>query len=645
MSSLVAIRARQSQLLSELKECLEELAKASDCEGQFVVSAQDECSPSFCFICPLTEHASKQLDDVRSGMGRGRAVGQGVKDRYVEAISSIDPRYDARVKMRRLLYHLVPDEDVLDTWFSSALWPHSTLGWPDSPRHAGGNATSLLDYYYPTSVLITSRDIVTLWVVRMVLAGLYNIGKKPFHDVYIHPKILDGRGVTMSKSKGNGVDPLDIIEVFGADALRFGVAAMTTETQDIRMPVEYRCPHCEKTTPQTANNMFERGGNPVKVLACKHCKKEFATRWADVAVQEEKGLALMVSDKFEAARNFTNKLWNAARFAFMNLDGAEPQTLTRSDLPAEDRWILAELSAVIRSTHEALANYQYSRATIGLRDFFWSRLCDWYLEMVKYRIAEDHAAAAARQILAFCLDQVLRLLHPIVPFITERLWQTLNEIAPQRGLPGVDGVGIVFPGSCAQPQHEGPQPEGRGSGSGSPGEVLTIATYPPAGGYSALDDAQVSETFQDLQNATRAVREVRNTAGIAPKDSVAVTIKTTAERTARLQEEAHILKRMARIDDLTIDPAAGRPDRSAIQIVGDLQIFVHDVIDDDAQERQRIEKAVGQLDKRIKGTESKLANENYVRSAPAEVVAETREILNGLKAERGTFQDILALLK
>ena len=191
----------------------------------------------------------------------------------------------------------------------------------------------------------------------------------------------------------------------------------------------------------------------------------------------------------------------------------------------------------------------------------------------------------------------------------------------------------------------GPQPEGRGSGSGSPGEVLTIATYPPAGGYSALDDAQVSETFQDLQSATRAVREVRNTAGIAPKDSVAVTIKTTAERTARLQEEAHILKRMARIDDLTIDPAAGRPDRSAIQIVGDLQIFVHDVIDDDAQERQRIEKAVGQLDKRIKGTESKLANENYVRSAPEEVVAETREILHGLKAERGTFQEILALLK
>jgi valyl-tRNA synthetase len=540
------------------------------------------------------------------------------------------------------------DPDVLDTWFSSALWPHSTLGWPDSPRHGGGDGTSLVDYYYPTNVLITSRDIITLWVVRMVLTGLYNINEKPFREVYIHPKILDGRGVTMSKSKGNGVDPLDIIEVFGADALRFGIAAMTTETQDIRMPVEYRCPHCEKLTPQTQKNMFERDGNPAKVLPCKFCKKEFATRWADAAVQKEKGLSLMVSDKFEAARNFTNKLWNAARFAFMNLDDAEPRTLTHSDLPAEDRWILAELSAVIRETHEALANYQYSRATIGLRDFFWSRLCDWYLEMVKYRIAEDHAAAAARQVLAFCLDQVLRLLHPIVPFMTERLWQTLNEIAPQRGLPGIEGVGIVYPGSCAQPQHEVPQPKGCGSGtdsgSGSPADVLTIAAYPPAGGYAVLDDAPVRETFGDLQNATRAVREVRNTAGIAPKDGVAVTIKTTAERTAGLVQESHILKRMARIDDLIIDSAAQRPDRSAIQIVGDLQIFVHDVIDDDAPERQRIEKAVGQLDKRIKGTESKLGNENYVRSAPPEVVAETREILSGLQAERQTLQDILALL-
>ncbi len=135
------------------------------------------------------------------------------------------------------------DADVLDTWFSSALWPHSTLGWPDQ--------TPELKYYYPTSVLITSRDIITLWVARMVLTGLYNVGDVPFHDVYIHPKILDGYGETMSKSKGNGVDPLDMIEKFGADSLRFGLAYLTTETQDVRMPVEFECPHCQTLIEQT----------------------------------------------------------------------------------------------------------------------------------------------------------------------------------------------------------------------------------------------------------------------------------------------------------------------------------------------------------------------------------------------------------
>ncbi len=250
------------------------------------------------------------------------------------------------------------DPDVLDTWFSSMLWPHSTLGWPER--------TTELDYYYPTSVLITSRDIITLWVVRMVLSGLNNLGHKPFSDVYIHPKILDGRGVTMSKSKGNGVDPVDIIEAFGADALRYGLAAMTTETQDIRMPVNYLCPHCEKLTPQTDKNMFIKGTQtPSKQLPCKHCKKEFATRWADESVQSDLGMSLMVSDKFEAARNFVNKLWNAARFAFMNLEGTTYEPLEVASLPPEDRWILAELSEVVRNTHRDLNNYQYSRATLG----------------------------------------------------------------------------------------------------------------------------------------------------------------------------------------------------------------------------------------------------------------------------------------
>ena len=157
--------------------------------------------------------------------------------------------------------------EVLDTWFSSALWPHSTLGWPAQ--------TEDLKYYYPTSVLITSRDIITLWVARMVLMGLHNIGKVPFHEVFIHPKILDGYGEGMSKSKGNGVDPLDVMEKFGADSLRFGLAYLTTETQDIRMPVEFECPHCEKLVEQTKENRVRPR------IKCKHCGKEISTQWAE----------------------------------------------------------------------------------------------------------------------------------------------------------------------------------------------------------------------------------------------------------------------------------------------------------------------------------------------------------------------------
>ena len=204
-------------------------------------------------------------------------------------------------------HKLVREQDVLDTWFSSALWPHSTLGWPEQ--------TPELAYYYPTSVLITSRDIITLWVARMVITGLYNVGEIPFHDVFIHPKILDGYGEGMSKSKGNGVDPIDVIEKFGADALRFGLAYLTTETQDIRMPVEFECPHCQKLIEQTKENRVRPR------IKCKHCGKEFSTQWAEKPADKALPRGAVVSERFELARNFCNKLWNASRFALMNLEG------------------------------------------------------------------------------------------------------------------------------------------------------------------------------------------------------------------------------------------------------------------------------------------------------------------------------------
>ena len=313
---------------------------------------------------------------------------------------------------------LVREQDVLDTWFSSALWPHSTLGWPEQ--------TPELKYYYPTSVLITSRDIITLWVARMVLTGLYNVGEVPFHDVFIHPKILDAYGEGMSKTKGNGVDPLDVIEKFGADSLRFGLAYLTTETQDIRMPVEFECPHCQDLIEQTKENRV-----PPRIK-CKHCGKEFRTQWAEKPADKDLPRGAVVSDRFELGRNFCNKLWNASRFALMNLDGYTPAAVPDAELRIEDRWILSRLATVTRQVTEALGEYRFADAARVLYGFAWDEFCSFYVEMVKSRLAGEATRPAAQRVLAHVLDTLLRLLHPMIPFVTEEVWQLLGEVAPRR---------------------------------------------------------------------------------------------------------------------------------------------------------------------------------------------------------------------
>ncbi|MFH1110589.1 MAG: valine--tRNA ligase [Planctomycetota bacterium] len=519
------------------------------------------------------------------------------------------------------------DPDVLDTWFSSCLWPFSTLGWPEDTPH--------LRQYYPGSVLVTARDIITNWVARMVMSGLYLTGKVPFDRVYITPKILDGRGETMSKSKGNGVDPVDIIHTHGADALRYSMADLTTETQDIHIPVEYMCPHCAKATDQAValkteeQNRKSRGEKLDRRLQpadcvrvkCSHkeCGKEFATQWADADLKAKLRLGRETSEKFEIGRNFCNKLWNAARFAFMNLEGAEIQEIKVNTLPPEDGWILARLSQTVRRYHECLATYQFSASVKELRDFFWDSLCDWYLELTKPRFAATDRpdSRTAKQVLAFALDQTLRLWHPTIPFITERLWGQLNTVAPRRGLP--PAVQLTT-------------------------DVLLIAAeFPPLEGYPALDDEGILATFGELQDATRGVRELRSNCNVPSKDRVTVTVVVPAEHVASFGAHSHIVRHMAGIGGLDVVSQGKRPPNAGSVTIKGLRIYVHNITDD-AAEQVRARKTLEGVEKRIAGKEAKLNNSQFVANAKPEVVAAERGRLDELLAQRASLREHLAEL-
>ena len=312
------------------------------------------------------------------------------------------------------------DPDVLDTWFSSALVAALDVRLAEQ--------TPEVDYYYPTSALVTSRDIITLWVARMVLMGLHNLGDVPFREVFIHPKILDGFGEGMSKSKGNGVDPIDVMDKFGADALRFGLAYLTTETQDVRMPVDFECPHCGTLVEQTKKNRV------LPRVPCKQCGKEFSTQWASKPEDVALPRGAVVSERFELARNFCNKLWNAARFTLLNLEGYTSAPIPDSELAVEDRWILSRLATVTAEMTTALDEYRFADAMKFAYEFAWDEFCSFYVEMVKSRLATADGRPVAQRVLAHTLDTLLRLLHPAVPFITEEIWQLLGQAAPKRGL-------------------------------------------------------------------------------------------------------------------------------------------------------------------------------------------------------------------
>lgn len=457
------------------------------------------------------------------------------------------------------------DKDVLDTWFSSALWPYSTLGWPDWETAA--------KHYFPTSTLVTDRGIIFFWVARMVMTSLFTNDVRPFDDVFIHGTVLDERGVKMSKSLGNGIDPIVMIEGgkqeylkkmydcpgYGADAVRYTLLDMTTEGQDLKLS----------------------------------------------------------PSKFETGRNFANKVWNAGRFLLMNV-AERPLTklptagdLSQLNLGFPERWILDRLQAAIENCNASLTAWRFNDYANGAYRFFRDDLCDWYLEWAKRQFKAGGAAAdTSAQVLAYCLDEVLKLLHPGMPFITEYLWQLLQEVVGGK--------------SWVADRH------------------LMLQPWPE--GVVSLRSPGAAERMEALQDIVVAVRNVRNQQQLKDATELAITISVPDEaRAESLADDAEFLIDRGNLSNLDIEVNAARPPASVTAVVSSLKVHVsmkgHVDVD---KLKVQLEKRQGQLEKSISGKESRLSNADYLARAPANQVAETHAMLGTEKQELANLIETLA---
>ena len=550
--------------------------------------AEDAHAPAGCLrFCTLTEEADAVFAELARQVEL-RKQGQSPRGAYAGLAQSLEA--------------VQQEQEVLDTWFSSALWPHSTLGWPER--------TPELEYFYPTNVLITSRDIITLWVARMVLTSLNNTGEVPFRDVFIHPKILDAYGEGMSKSKGNGVDPIDVIDKFGADALRFGLAYLTTDLQDVRMPVQFECPHCDYLLEQTKQNR-ERPR-----ISCPRCGQAFSTQWARTEEDRTLPRGAVVSERFEQARNFCNKLWNASRFALLHLQEFQPGPVEEAQLTLEDRWILSRLATVTAQVTESLEGYHFADAARTLYDFAWDEFCSFFVEMAKGRLQERGSRVAAQRVLAHTLDTLLRLLHPMIPFITEEVWQRLNQAAPQRGLP--------------QPAQAA--------------ESIMVAPWPQAD--TAQRDAEIERRFSVFQSVLGAVREIRARQNIPPRKTVRFQVRADEETCRLLEPMQPYFRAMACGEAVPPGSAQWSPGAIAtvslpgIEVVVDLAGLI-DVAAEIARNEQQEQKLLGL----IREKEKKLASASFLHKAPPQVVQRERESVRQLTEQLDSVRAALQRLR
>jgi len=521
------------------------------------------------YVCAKTPKAQQALDLLsRISQHRGTSSIKLVKkfkvdnDEFKELFG--EKAFTAANKVMPKIISLSRDDDVLDTWFSSALWPFSTLGWPDESPD--------LKTFYPGDVLCTAREIITLWVSRMVMMGQYCAGDIPFHDVYIHAMIQDGEGRKMSKSLGNGIDPLVAIDSHGADAMRFTLASMATDTQDIRMPV--------------------------------------------VAMTLPDGRQANTSPKFDIGRNFCNKLWNASRFALMNLEGIDPAAFDAGKMDITDKWILSRLAKTISEVTESLEQFKYSEPLASLYRFFWNDFCDWYLEWAKPRMQDEQKKPIAQNVLAYVLDQTLRLLHPFVPFITEGIFQKLNEIAPARYLKGLTKA-------------ENPR-------------ALAVAEWPRK--IDSMLEPDIESQIETVQAVIRAIRDIRNSRNIAPKERLIVSAKSQQETADVLNRNAELIGQLAGAKEFQAGADVEKPANAAVAIADATEVYVHEAIDP-AAELQRFEKQKQQIEKAKESLEAKLGNENFLTKAKPEVVAQARDKLAQLTEQLEAVQKHLSELK
>ena len=499
---------------------------------------------------------------------------------YDDAGNIYVARNEAEVRSKYKLgdeVSLNQDNDVLDTWFSSALWPFSTLGWPEQ--------TDALKTFYPTSVLVTGFDIIFFWVARMIMMGLKFMGEVPFKEIYIHGLVRDSHGQKMSKSKGNVLDPIDLIDGIDLESL---VSKRTSGLMQPEMAAKI-----EKMTRED----FADGIPAFGTDALRFTFASLASNGRDINFD---------MGRIEGFRNFCNKIWNASRYVMMNLD-EQPVGDAEMQLSTADRWILSRLAATSAEVNKSINNYRLDLASQAIYEFTWNNYCDWYLELIKPVLSGDadpDLKQGARHTVTTVLESILRLAHPIMPFITEEIWQ---KVAP---LLAADAET----------------------------DSIMLRPYPQEADFAA--DAEAEQQLNWVMEFIIGVRKIRSGMDIKPGKMLPILLQNGTEQDhAWLEANELVLTKLARIESITWLKEGDEAPESATSLVGEMQILVPmaGLIDKDA-ELQRLGKEIDKLEKEVKRLQGKLGNEKFIGKAPEAVVAKERAKL--AEAE-GALQQLL----